>query len=77
MNIATTADGEKILYDVFPIEKVGGVETFDTAPTDDSIAPLPENVNSKFSLSLDSEVKNLSAAPIFVSPLAMTYAFLK
>lgn len=53
LRIANSTNGEKILYDVFPIEKVGGVKTLDTAPTDDSIAPIPENVNTKLSISSD------------------------
>ena len=31
--IYNTANGEKILYDIFPIEKMGGVATSNTTPT--------------------------------------------
>ena len=54
LNIATTADGEKILYDVSPIKKAGRSVKSDTLPADNSIAPLPENVNTQFSVSVDS-----------------------
>ena len=60
LNIATTADGEKILYDVSPIKKAGRSVKSDTLPADNSIAPLPENVNTQFSLSSDTNGNNLS-----------------
>ena len=55
LNIATTADGEKILYDVSPIKKAGRSVKSDTLPADNSIAPLPENVNTQLSISFDSD----------------------
>lgn len=62
LNIANAADGQKILYDISPIKKVGRSAKSDTNPTDDSIAPIPENVNTQFSLSKTvEETKDLMA----------------
>lgn len=60
LNIANTANGEKILYDIGPIKKVGQSVKSDTIPTDGNIAPFPQNVKYKFSLSADSEGNQLS-----------------
>ena len=42
LRIANSANGEKILYDIFPIKKVEGVQTMDIATTEDSV---PQNGN--------------------------------
>lgn len=51
LNIANSADGEKILYDISPIKKVGRSVKSDTLPTEDSIRDFGEDVNRKNSLS--------------------------
>ncbi len=72
LNIANAETGEKILYDVNPIKKVGqsvksdtslpfvgqSVKS-DTSSTDNSISNSGENVNTKFSLS-DSQGRQLT-----------------
>lgn len=55
LNIANSANGEKILYDISPIKKAGQSVKSDTSTANKSIAPLPGNVNTKFSLSSDSD----------------------
>ena len=62
LNIATTADGEKILYDVSPIKKAGRSVKSDTLPADNSISPLPENVNTQFSVSSNGDSEKLSVS---------------
>ena len=57
LNVANSADGEKILYDISPIKKVGRSIKLDTLPTADNVAQNSENV--KLSLS-DSEGRQLS-----------------
>ena len=64
LNIANAADGQKILYDISPIKKVGRSAKSDTNPTDDSVAPIPENVNTQMSISSDSEGTQLSDGQI-------------
>ena len=68
LQIANSANGEKILYEIYPIEKVEGVEEIDTASTiteeqsgtsdtstsGDSITHPKENVNRENS---DAEEK--------------------
>ena len=49
LNIANSVNGEKILYEVYPIKKVEGVEKIDTASTEHSISQSPDSVNTKFS----------------------------
>lgn len=50
LNIANTANGEKILYDIVPIiEKSGAVRTSDTSPLDNSISQDTDFVNTQFS----------------------------
>lgn len=49
LNVATTADGEKILYDISPIKKAGRSVKSDTVPTDSSISPIQENVKKSIS----------------------------
>lgn len=51
LNIANSANGEKILYDISPIKKAGQSVESDTSAANNSIAPLSENINKKFSLS--------------------------
>lgn len=63
LNVANAADGEKILYDIYPIKKVGQSVKSDTIPTDSSISPIQENVknnisdNSNVSFSLSNSVE--------------------
>jgi hypothetical protein len=44
LNVANTADGEKILYDISPIKKVGRSVKSDTLPTNGNIAQNSDNV---------------------------------
>ena len=62
LNVANATNGEKILYDISPIKKVGRSGKSDTVPTDNSISPIPENVNTDFSLSSDSKGNELGIA---------------
>ncbi len=50
LNLANTVDGEKILYDINPIKKVGQSVKSDTSLPQTSVAQNIENVNRKFSL---------------------------
>ncbi len=59
LNIANTANGEKILYDISPIKKVGQSVKSDTIPTTDNIAQENPVVKRQFSLS-DSTGKQLT-----------------
>lgn len=47
LQIANSVNGEKILYEIHPIEKVEGVEKIDTASTTISISPNSKNVNTE------------------------------
>lgn len=47
LNIANTANGQKILYDISPIKKVGQSIKLDTIPTDSSISHSVSFVNSE------------------------------
>ena len=71
LHIATTTDGEKILYDIDPIRKVGQSGNSDTSPlstgqsgnsdtstVNRSIFNSGENVNSKFSVSEDGKTQD-------------------
>ncbi len=49
LNIANSAHGEKILYDIFPIKKVGQSVTSDKSTTNNSISQNTENSQGKFS----------------------------
>ena len=51
LRIANSTNGEKILYDIFPIKKVEGAGTAATTTTNNNIAPTPQNVNRQNSLS--------------------------
>jgi len=51
LRIANSTNGEKILYDIFPIKKVEGAGTAATTTTNNNIASPKGNVNGKFSLS--------------------------
>ncbi|MBO5418265.1 MAG: hypothetical protein J6A50_06670 [Clostridia bacterium] len=61
LNIATSTDGQKILYDISPIKKVGQSVESDTIPTKDSIRQTPEKSQEKFS-ERDSSGKTLTKA---------------
>ena len=50
LHIATTADGEKILYDIDPIKKTGQRGKSRTSTVEDNIAPKKLPVKRKFSL---------------------------
>ena len=60
LNIANSTNGEKILYDIFPIKKVGQSVTSDKSTTNGMISQEPNFVNKNFSLK-DSDGKTLSA----------------
>lgn len=76
--VGITQNGEAVLYDVidmtpttFEIKEVetpttvttqDAIDSIQEVSTDDSISPLPENVNTKFSLSTDSNGNELSLA---------------
>ena len=51
LNVANSADGRKILYDVSPIKKVGRSVKSDSLPTNPIIADDSTNVNTQHSLS--------------------------
>lgn len=59
LRIANSTNGEKILYDIFPIKMVEGAGTSATTTTNNNIAPNKQSVNSKNSLSK----KDFSIAP--------------
>ena len=62
LNIANSANGEKILYDINPIKKVGRSIKLDTIPTKHSVSQSEPVVNSKFSMSKTvEETKDLVA----------------
>ena len=56
----TALNPEVQFLDISNSSKVESVETSDTASTEDSIAPITENVNTKFSVSTDSNGNNLT-----------------
>lgn len=69
LHIADTQNGEKILYDIDPIKIVDGTAspskklgTSPTTSTTDSIRQGGENVNTQFSMRVDSEGRELSEA---------------
>lgn len=69
LHIADTQNGEKILYDIDPIKIVDGTAspskklgTSPTTSTTDSIRQGGENVNTQFSMRVDSEGRKLSEA---------------
>lgn len=62
LHIANAQNGEKILYDIDPIKKVERSGKSDTTSTTDSIRQGEENVNTQFSMRVDSEGRELSEA---------------
>ncbi len=62
LHIANAQNGEKILYDIDPIKKVERSGKSDTTSTTDSIRQGGENVNTQFSMRVDSEGRELSEA---------------
>ena len=58
LHVATTANGEKILYDIDPIRKVGQSGNSDTPTVTRRIFNSSENVNSKFSVSEDGKTQD-------------------
>ena len=61
LNVANTANGDKLLYDINPIKKVGQSVKSDTIPTEVNISQVPKNVNGKFSLSAETDKTYLDA----------------
>lgn len=56
LNVANTTNGEKVLYDINKIKKVGQSIGLDTSTTStDTISEVKEDVKRKYSLSLDSK----------------------
>ena len=53
LNIANSSNGEKILYDIFPIKKVGQSVTSDTSSTNGSLSQEPKFVKGEFSATTD------------------------
>ena len=51
LNVANTTDGEKILYDISPIKKVGRSVKSDALPTDTNVTQNGAEVKGKFSVS--------------------------
>ena len=67
LNIANTINGEKILYDIYPIKIVERSGTSDAISTTDSISQSPDSVNRQFSVSgdeVDSQGRKLSEGQI-------------
>lgn len=58
MQIANSADGRKILYDIFPIKKAEGVQTMDIATTEDSVPQNGNGVKGQFSTNAVTEAQN-------------------
>ena len=52
LNIANSTNGEKILYDIYPIKKVEGSVTSDTTTTNDSVSQKKGIVNTDSKKSL-------------------------
>lgn len=61
LNVANTAGGEKILYDISPIKKVGQSVKSDTSLPLDSVSQSRENVNENFSLKGTENAQELAA----------------
>ncbi len=60
LNVANSADGAKILYDISPIKKVGRSIELDTIPTDTKVAQEGEKVKYEYSMSKDNQGNELS-----------------
>ena len=60
LNIANSSNGEKILYDISPIKKVGKAVKSATSPTINSISQNTENTTPTYSISEDSQGRKLS-----------------
>lgn len=59
LNVANTANGEKIIYDISPIKKVGQSGKSDTIPITDTVPQKKTDVKHQYSLT-DSEGVQLS-----------------
>ena len=57
LKIANTTNGEKVLYDVHPIEKVGRGRTLPTIPTDDKI---PQDTTESQEKHSDREIADIA-----------------
>lgn len=62
LHIANAQNGEKVLYDIDPIKKVESPIKLGATSTTDSIRQGEENVNTQFSMRVDSEGRELSEA---------------
>lgn len=62
LHIANAQNGEKVLYDIDPIKKVESPIKLGATSTTDSIRQGGENVNTQFSMRVDSENRKLSEA---------------
>lgn len=61
LNVANAASGEKILYDISPIKKVGQSVKSDTSLLSNSISQSRENVNENFSLKGTENAQEIAA----------------
>lgn len=62
LNVANTSNGEKILYDIFPIKKVGQAVKSATSPTTNSIAQAKEKSSENIKDSLSGESQDIISA---------------
>ena len=63
LRIANSTNGEKILYDIYPIKKVEGAGTSAATTTNNNIASTPPNVNTQNSLSMVNDSNNITPLP--------------
>ena len=61
LNVANAASGEKILYDISPIKKVGQSVKSDTSLLSNTISKSRENVNENFSLKGTENAQEIAA----------------
>ena len=73
LNIANSANGEKILYDISPIKKVGQSVKSDTSTTDNSIAHHEQSVNTNISENAQNDTEEHSIAALPVDKLLDLY----
>lgn len=64
LNVTNTANGDKLLYDINPIKKVGQSVKSDTIPTGNNVSQIPKNVNGKFSLSSETGKTLYTGSPV-------------
>ncbi len=63
LRIANSANGEKILYDIYPIKMVEGAGTAATTTTTNNIAQTKPTVNTQNSLSENGQADNIAPLP--------------